>query len=146
MNPNNNNNNFNGCWGVYKFSSGKIIGSDMSSGLFVIKTNFPMTGTSNYSTSNPEQFSLEQNYPNPFNPSTSIRFSLKENSNVKLSIFDLKGAEVAKLVNDRRDAGNYEVKFDAAKHGLTSGTYFYRMDIIGFNGRYSETKKMILTK
>ena len=144
--PTNNNNIFNGCWGVYKFSSGKIIGSDMSNGLIVIKTNFPMTGTSNFSAATPEQFRLDQNYPNPFNPTTSIRFSMKENSSVKLSVFDMKGAEVAKLVNDRRDAGNYEVKFDAAKYGLTSGTYFYRIDIIGFNGKYSETKKMILTK
>lgn len=145
--PNNNNNNFNGCWGVYMFpASGKIIGSDMSSGLFVIKTNFPMTGTSNSAVTNPDDFSLEQNYPNPFNPSTSIRFALKENANVVLNIVDMRGAQVAQLVNDRRDAGSYEVKFDAGKLGLSSGTYFYRMDAIGFNGKYSETKKMILTK
>ena len=127
-------------------ASGKIIGSDMSSGLFVIKTNFPMTGTSNSAITNPNDFSLEQNYPNPFNPSTTIRFALKENANVVLNIVDMRGAQVAQLVNDRRDAGSYEVKFDAGKLVLSSGTYFYRMDAIGFNGKYSETKKMILTK
>ncbi|MBX7042578.1 MAG: choice-of-anchor B family protein [Ignavibacteria bacterium] len=144
--PNNNNNNFNGCWGVYMFPSGKIIGSDMSNGLFVIKTSFPMTGSSQLNTTAPETFTLEQNYPNPFNPSTTIKFSLKENSDVRLSIYDMRGAEVTRLFSDRRDAGVYEVSFDASKQGLSSGTYLYRIDVAGRTSSYSETKKMTLTK
>jgi hypothetical protein len=128
------------------FPSGKIIGSDISNGLFVIKTNFPMTGSSQLNSAMPETFSLEQNYPNPFNPATTIKFSLKENSDVKLSIYDMKGAEVTRLFSDRRDAGVYEVSFDASKHGLSSGTYLYRIDVAGRSSNYSETKKMILTK
>lgn len=144
--PNSNNNNFNGCWGVYMFPSGKIIGSDMSNGLIVIKTNFLMTGAAGVNAEIPNDFTLEQNYPNPFNPSTTIRFSLKENSNVSMKIYDSKGAMVTQLFSDRRDAGNYEVSFNSAKYGLSSGTYFYRMEVIARNSTYSETKKMILAK
>jgi len=132
-----------GCWGVFMFPSGKIIGSDTDSGLYVIKTNFTMTGTGGY-TGNviPEKFLLEQNYPNPFNPNTKINFSLPSNSAVSLQIYDIEGREVAELINDRRDAGKYEINFDAAKYGLSSGMYFYTLS----SDRFSETKKMILVK
>ena len=125
------------------FPSGKIIGSDTDSGLYVIKTNFTMTGTSgNAGDVIPEKFLLAQNYPNPFNPNTKINFSLPSNSAVSLQIFDIEGREVAELINDRRDAGNYEINFDAAKYGLSSGMYFYTLT----SDKFSETKKMILVK
>ncbi len=143
--PADNVNNYTGCWGVYKFPSGKIIGSDMSNGLFVIKTSFPLTGISN-SNSVPDNYSLSQNYPNPFNPSTKIKFSIKENSNVKLNIYDVQGREVANVINDRRDGGNYEILFDAGKYNLSSGTYFYTIQIISNNNNFTETKKMFLIK
>ncbi|HAY34715.1 MAG TPA: hypothetical protein DCY06_11350, partial [Bacteroidetes bacterium] len=64
--PASNSASYSGCWGVYMFPSGKIIGSDMSSGLFVIKTMNIMTGVSNTNlAANPEKFTLSQNYPNP---------------------------------------------------------------------------------
>lgn len=145
--PSSNASQENGCWGVYKFPSGKIIGSDMVNGLFVIKTNFPMTGISgNENNVSPEYYSLSQNYPNPFNPTTAIRFSLKENSFVKLNVYDLKGREVANVINDRRDGGNYEVSFDANKFSLSSGTYFYRLEVQSSNNNFTETKKMLLIK
>lgn len=145
--PSSNASQENGCWGVYKFPSGKIIGSDMVNGLFVIKTNFPMTGISgNENNLSPENYSLSQNYPNPFNPSTAIKFSLKENSLVKLNVYDLKGREVAIVINDRRDGGNYEVRFDANKLSLSSGTYFYRLEVQSSNNNFTETKKMLLIK
>jgi choice-of-anchor B domain-containing protein len=145
--PSSNASQENGCWGVYKFPSGKIIGSDMVNGLFVIKTTFPMTGISgNENNLNPENYSLSQNYPNPFNPSTAIKFSLKENSFVKLNVYDLKGREVADIINDRRDGGNYEVTFDANKYNVSSGTYFYRIEVQSNNTNFTETKKMILIK
>ena len=132
-----------GCWGVFMFPSGKIIGSDTDSGLYVVKTNFTMTGTGGYADNViPEKFSLEQNYPNPFNPNTKINFSLPSNSNVKLDIYNIEGKEVAELINDRRDAGSYEINFDAAKYGLSSGMYFYTLT----SDKFSETKKMILVK
>lgn len=144
--PTNNNSNYSGCWGVYMFPSGKIAGSDISGGLFVIRTNSVMTGTGNSLSSVPEEYSLSQNYPNPFNPNTGIKFSIKENSNVKLTVFNALGTEVSSLVNDRRDAGNYEVNFDAGSYGLGSGTYFYRLEVESSSGRFSETKKMLLIK
>lgn len=88
----------------------------------------------------PEKFELFQNYPNPFNPVTAIKFDIPSNSNVKLSIFDMLGREVKTLVNEFRPAGSYSVDFNAA--GLSSGTYFYRLETEKYNG----VRKMTLIK
>jgi len=91
-------------------------------------------------------FRLEQNYPNPFNPSTVIRFDVPGGkgslpaSNVKLVVYNLLGREVAVLVNERKAAGTYEVKFDA--QGLSSGVYFYRLEA----GEAVLTKTMTVLK
>ena len=61
-------------WAVYKFPSGKIIGSDISNGLFVIKTTFPLTDVTNNTAPIAKGFTLDQNYPNPFNPVTNLEF------------------------------------------------------------------------
>lgn len=145
--PANNSNNYSGCWGVYKFPSGKIIGSDMSNGLIVIKADLILTGNSNNTgLIEPNGFSLDQNYPNPFNPTTNIKFSIKENSSVKLNIYNLQGKEIANVINDRRDGGNYEILFDANKYNLSSGTYLYKLEVENNTNNFSETKKMILVK
>jgi hypothetical protein len=88
----------------------------------------------------PGRFNLSQNYPNPFNPTTSINFDIPVDSKVTISLFDLSGREVAKLVNDFRTAGYYSVSFNASN--LSSGTYFYRIDA----GSFTDTKKMLLIK
>jgi hypothetical protein len=88
----------------------------------------------------PTAFSLEQNYPNPFNPTTVVSFHLPAASNAKLTIYDLLGREVAMLVNERREAGVHEVKFDGSN--LASGVYFYRLEAGGF----VSTKKMQVLK
>jgi hypothetical protein len=62
----------------------------------------------------PKSFALEQNYPNPFNPSTTIKYELPRTSKVTLTVYDLLGREVSVLVNERREAGVYEVKFDGS--------------------------------
>jgi len=85
-------------------------------------------------------FDLNQNFPNPFNPSTVISYQLPVTSNVTLKVYDILGREVAKLVNEEKPAGTYEVQFNAS--GLTSGIYFYQLS----TGNYTETKKMILLK
>jgi hypothetical protein len=85
-------------------------------------------------------FSLAQNYPNPFNPSTMINYSIKETGLVTLKIYDILGNEVASLVNDVKQAGQYEVKFEASN--LPSGTYFYKL----VQGKNSEIKKLLLLK
>lgn len=115
-------------------------------------------GSSNYDTANfwldtasligvqqigsevPKGFSLAQNYPNPFNPATLIKFSIQKTSDVKLSIFNVLGQEVAVIVNENLQPGNYKVSFNAS--ALSSGVYFYKMTA----GTYSETKKMVIIK
>jgi len=88
----------------------------------------------------PEAYSLSQNYPNPFNPSTSIKFSIPEASDVVLKVYDILGSEVAVLVNDKIEAGNYTVDFDASK--FASGMYIYSIKA----GEFSSSKKMMLLK
>ena len=88
----------------------------------------------------PEKFNLEQNYPNPFNPSTTISFSIPSSGFTSLKVYDILGKEVATLVNEEKQSGTYEVKFDAAS--LSSGIYFYTLTAELF----SQTKKMILMK
>ncbi len=141
--PSNNNESYNGCWGVYMLPSGKIIASDRQTGLYVLKTTFPLTDiTSGVNGTIPDGYELSQNYPNPFNPSTKIGFEIPANSQVSLKVYNMQGKEVAELVNDRRDAGRYEVKFDAAKYGLSSGTYVYAIKA----GNFSKSKKMTIVK
>ena len=91
-------------------------------------------------------YSLKQNYPNPFNPVTTIYYSIKENSNVKLSVYDMLGREVAALVNTSQFAGQHSAHFNAG--GLASGVYVYRLEAVPLNGKSSfiDIKKMILIK
>ena len=88
----------------------------------------------------PDHFALEQNYPNPFNPSTAISYQLTVNSEVTLKVFDVLGREVATLVNEKKDAGSYSVRFSGA--GLSSGVYLYRLQA----GEFTQTRKLMLLK
>jgi hypothetical protein len=83
-------------------------------------------------------FFLDQNYPNPFNNSTVIYYSIEEEGEVDLSIYNLAGRKVQTLVDRFRSPGNYQAEFNAS--GLSSGVYLYRLKV---NGQAS-TKKMIL--
>jgi Secretion system C-terminal sorting domain len=86
------------------------------------------------------EFSLNQNYPNPFNPSTSISFTIPEQSQVKLTIYNMLGEKVVELVNEVKNAGKYDIKFTG--NNLSSGTYIYRLEA----GSFISTRKMILLK
>ena len=95
----------------------------------------------------PIAFLLEQNYPNPFNLTTTIRYSVPEHTNVTLKIFDLLGREVATLVNEEKQTGFYNVKFDGSS--LASGIYFYRIEATPFGGQagnFIQAKKLVLLK
>ena len=85
-------------------------------------------------------FNLGQNYPNPFNPSTTINYAIKETGLVTLKIYDVLGNEVSTLVNDVKQPGRYEVKFEASN--LPSGLYIYKL----VQGKNSEIKKLMLLK
>ena len=103
-------------------------------------------GTSNTLTSVDDDFTtiseyrLNQNYPNPFNPTTTISFTIPTTSNVSLKVFNILGKEVATIVNETKNAGNYSVKFDAGS--LSSGIYFYQLTTDNFTA----TKKFTLLK
>jgi plastocyanin len=88
----------------------------------------------------PEKFKLYQNYPNPFNPSTIIKFDIASNTQVKLSVFNMIGSEMAVLVNENLQPGAYSVDWNASKY--SSGTYFYKLETPTFQ----ETKRLILVK
>jgi hypothetical protein len=97
----------------------------------------------------PAVYALDQNYPNPFNPSTKIRFSLAADSKVILTVFDILGQEVVRLISSNLSAGSHDINFNAASAagGLNSGVYFYRIDASGVDGvNFTSVKKMILTK
>jgi hypothetical protein len=85
-------------------------------------------------------YALSSNYPNPFNPTTTIDYSIKLPGAVTLKVFDMLGTEVATLVNERKEPGNYSVTFNASE--LPSGIYFYTLT----SGNFTATKKLILLK
>ena len=88
----------------------------------------------------PDKFNLSQNYPNPFNPETVIEFSVPESNYITLTVYDLLGREVVKLVNEDLSAGIYNVKFSG--ENLTSGIYIYVLN----NGSEALSHKMMLVK
>ena len=88
----------------------------------------------------PSQLTLIQNYPNPFNPSTNIEYSIPNAGMVTLKIYDLLGREISTLVNEEKQPGNYQVRFDGGK--LSSGVYIYKLQ---FNNS-AINKKMLVIK
>lgn len=93
----------------------------------------------------PDAYALYQNFPNPFNPTTTISFDLKENSAVKLSIFNVLGARVQEFDLGRMSAGTYSQNVDMSH--LASGVYFYRIEALGNDAeRFTAMKKMMLIK
>ncbi len=85
-------------------------------------------------------FILKQNYPNPFNPSTTVEFTLLKDSHVRLTVNDIEGREVARLIDKDMSAGSYKAVFSAQK--LSSGVYFYQLK----TGETQQTRQMIFLK
>lgn len=88
--------------------------------------------------------SLMQNYPNPFNPSTVINYELPYSANVTVKVYDISGKEVASLFNGFQAEGNHSVQFNASN--LSSGVYFYRLNVVNGTNSITKVNKMILTK
>ena len=114
----------------------------------VYNFDYLVTGVNNKKINNPISFKLSQNYPNPFNPTTTIHYSVpsvearqaQSLQQVELKVYDILGREVATLVNQRQNPGQYKVTFNAGN--LASGTYFYRLR----TGDFVQVKKMMLLK
>ncbi|HPR16702.1 MAG TPA: choice-of-anchor J domain-containing protein [Candidatus Cloacimonadota bacterium] len=118
---------------VYSSGTSEVVNLDfIYSGL---NNNFPLIALTQ----------LIGNYPNPFNPTTVIRFSLDTAKKVKLEIFNVKGAKVKTIINEKLDAGDHQVLWDGTNqmnHQVASGIYFYKMTA----GNYEKINKMLLLK
>jgi hypothetical protein len=95
----------------------------------------------------PKEYALAQNFPNPFNPSTKISWQSPVGSHQTLKIYDILGNEVATLVDEYREAGRYEINFNASNpdgsgQALASGVYIYKI----IAGNFVNSKKMLLLK
>ncbi len=129
---------YQGCWNVYPFlPSGKIIASDIATGLYVLKLGIVSSVGNNPRYA--DNYTLSQNYPNPFNPLTVITYYIPTKEHVKLKVTDELGKEVASLV-DGIQQGSYSEEFKG--DGLASGIYYYSIEA----GNFKQTKKMILMK
>lgn len=98
-------------------------------------------GVDDLYSNNPEEFALCQNYPNPFGQLTVISYELKVNGDVNLKVFDIKGNEVATLINQKQSTGKYEIEFDGT--ALLSGIYYYSLFI---NGNSVATRKIVINR
>lgn len=104
-----------------------------------IRFNNVVSNENNF-TELPKQFTLYQNYPNPFNPMTKITYSVPQQSFVTLTVYDILGREISKLVNEMKLPGTYSVIFDGSN--FSSGVYFYKIEA----GDFVQNKKMELVK
>jgi choice-of-anchor B domain-containing protein len=134
---------YEGCWSVFPyFESGKIIASDLQSGLFVLEYQQSV----NIEKPNvPTGFNLKQNYPNPFNPTTRINYTIGLESFVNLTVFDVSGNFVKTLVNTQQQNGIHSVQWDgtnALDKKMPSGNYFIKIE----TGEFTQSRKIILLK
>jgi hypothetical protein len=120
--------------------SGKIINSVANNGDKLVINNPAVSKIIVNEEKIPEKYALEQNYPNPFNPVTRIKYSIPKDNFVTLKIYNTLGQEITTLVNEEKQAGTYEISFDATH--LASGMYFYSISA----GNFNQTKKMMLVK
>jgi len=97
-----------------------------------------VTTVDKISTDLPAYFNLAQNYPNPFNPSTSIEFDIPSSGFVSLKVYNVRGQEIATLVNKELSPGNHKVEWNP--QNISSGLYFYKLEAKGF----IKTKKLVL--
>jgi hypothetical protein len=88
----------------------------------------------------PTEFQLSQNYPNPFKKRTTIKYCIPNKARIMVEVFDANRNNVKTIVKDIKEAGTYNVEFDAA--GLPEAVYYYRIR----TGNFNETKKMVLMK
>jgi len=101
---------------------------------------YETTGIQSRDSQPPSSFVLEQNFPNPFNAATTIQFSLPHPGKASLTVFDVNGKEVARLIDTDMTANHHHIRFDASR--LASGVYCYRLQ----SGDFVATRKFLLIK
>ena len=136
----------------YKYSVWDNSTSDLTPGFYVgcgdttdpitIPESYPGCCSDNTKTGTMESadFRLAQNYPNPFNPVTKINYYIAMPTEVKLTVYDVLGNEIALLVSEFESPGAYSVDFDGSN--LPSGVYIYKIEA----GTFSAVKKLLLMK
>ncbi len=129
---------------AYKFADNNI---SSSAKFYYRLKQINLDGTFKYSNvvnialGTPDKFELSQNYPNPFNPTTTISFKIPEKAVVTLKVYNILGQQVAVLLNGQKEAGSYQINFNA--NNMASGIYIYKLST---NTGISAVKKMTLLK
>ncbi|NHZ85312.1 MAG: T9SS type A sorting domain-containing protein [Planctomycetia bacterium] len=106
---------------------------------------FSQLSTDNSEISVPAEFKLHQNFPNPFNPTTTIFYDVSKESNIKVTVFDLLGREIATLINQIEPIGSRSISWDGRDFTgnlVNAGVYIYQIETEAF----IQTKKMVLLK
>lgn len=112
-------------------------------GLMTIGINGPTTGLAELEPETGGQFVLQQNYPNPVTEHTTFAFSLVRTSHVRLTIHDLSGRSVAKLLDARLDEGRHSVEWDRSSDmRVARGTYVYQLEVENASGRFTQVKTL----
>ena len=121
---------FAGNWTVYPYlPSNRLISSDRERGLFVLQLDLGTVDAEAEGVLPADGFVLESAYPNPTTGNVTVPFLLANAAQIRLTVFDVLGREVAVLADDFRPAGSHAVTLDGSN--LPSGAYFYRLDVAG---------------
>ena len=126
--------------GILDIHFGNVVDYSLLNGLIIEESP---TAVDDGSSTISDEFYLGQNFPNPFNQSTTIRFGVSQDSNVSISIFDMCGSKVGSLLNENLAAGRYVKTWNAP---VSSGIYFYKLDVSSQGRVFSDIKKMVLLK
>ncbi len=94
----------------------------------------------------PSEFYLSRNFPDPFKEKTTIKYCIAYKTNVRLEVLDREGNLIKKLVDEEKEAGAYEIKFDTVgivfNSTIQNGILHYRLSA----GDYKSEKRMTLLK
>lgn len=104
-----------------------------------IYVNGPTAGIDDY---NKNIYSIKQNYPNPFTDATTIPLNLQMDSEVTIAVYDFTGRKVLTAFNGALNAGENAISLN--RGGLSSGCYIYRVSVVNANGKFEESKQMIV--
>jgi len=88
----------------------------------------------------PAEYSLSANFPNPFNSTTVINYSLRDQGQMRLELFDITGRKIRTIASGYKQSGSHQIFFDASE--LSTGLYFYKLEAGSFNA----TRKLVIAK